>query len=98
MALGLHSAAFDHLSLVEWEARACDTIYYNAIKPEAPWAAQIVSRMDVRDYVRELPASESAGVDLVAGGPPCQPSSLGGLHAGSRRLVPISRLTYSSPG
>jgi DNA (cytosine-5)-methyltransferase 1 len=97
MALGLHLAGFDHLRLVEWDGRACDTLRLNATKvdPTAghpPWEVAHVECGDVREFAAER-ASDFRGVDLVAGGPPCQPFSLGGLHAGDndqRNMFPAA--------
>jgi DNA (cytosine-5)-methyltransferase 1 len=98
MALGLHLAGFEHLALVEWDARACLTLQANSVSidPERggpPWADDSVGEGDVRQYAAELAAHPTAGVDLVAGGPPCQPFSLGGVHAGhndGRNMFPAA--------
>ncbi|HWL37639.1 MAG TPA: DNA cytosine methyltransferase [Frankiaceae bacterium] len=97
MALGLHLAGFDHLRLVEWDERACDTLRLNATRPDPtigqpPWAVERVECGDVRKFAAER-AADYHGIDLVAGGPPCQPFSLGGLHAGDndeRNMFPAA--------
>lgn len=91
MALGLHLAGFEHLRLVEWDAKACDTLRLNAsrIDPDTgrpPWDVATVECGDVRAYASGLLEATPDDVDLVAGGPPCQPFSLGGLHAGQDDL------------
>ncbi|MDP2183564.1 MAG: DNA cytosine methyltransferase [Actinomycetota bacterium] len=87
MALGLHAAGFEHAALVEFEPKACATLGHNAALWQArngsvpPWKVTAVHLADVRDFDfrSELGHGE---LDLVAGGPPCQPFSLGGVHAG----------------
>lgn len=98
MALGPHLAGFEHLRLVEWDAKACHTLRLNASRPDPgtgspPWDVDAVQCRDVRDYVDELRADAPRDVDLVTGGPPCQPFSLGGLHAGhndERNMFPAA--------
>src|SRR5688572_17130830 len=78
LALGVAKAGFRHLLVSEWDREACDTLRRNASRvPEmAGWP---VVEGDVRqiDY-----APLRDRVDLLAGGPPCQPFSLGGKHGG----------------
>ncbi|HEX7899013.1 MAG TPA: DNA (cytosine-5-)-methyltransferase [Planctomycetota bacterium] len=87
LALGVARAGFKHLLVSEWDKEACDTLRRNAARvPEmAGWP---VVEGDVRslDY---RPLRDR--VDLLAGGPPCQPFSLGGKHGGegdARNLFP----------
>lgn len=98
MALGLHAAGFDHEKLVEWDRRACDTLLHNTassdpLTGQPPWAEEDVFSGDVREYAQELQGSPVNGLDLIAGGPPCQPFSLGGVHAGhadQRNMFPAA--------
>lgn len=98
MALGLHGAGFGHAKLVEWDRRACETLVRNAdsrdpLTGEAPWLAEDVICGDVREFAAGLRTSPIGDVDLVAGGPPCQPFSLGGVHAGdadARNMFPAA--------
>lgn len=98
MALGLHAAGLEHLQLVEWDGKACNTLRRNGSSESerldgAPWSVQSVIEGDVRDYVQSLQEDPPAAVDLVAGGPPCQPFSLGGVHAGhadTRNMFPAA--------
>lgn len=79
-ALGLEQAGFAHLSLVEIEAPACQTLRLN--RPD--WT---VIEGDVRQYS----ASAWRGVELLAGGVPCPPFSKAGKqlgHADERDLFP----------
>jgi len=76
MAKGLELAGFDHAGLVEFNRDACQTLRRN-------FDATKVFEGDIRDY----DFSQHDSVDLVTGGPPCQPFSLGGKHkaAGDQR-------------
>ncbi|WP_433408905.1 DNA cytosine methyltransferase [Saccharomonospora azurea] len=86
LALAVHHAGFRPLLLNEVMEHACDTLEANGAKQRGeeprvpaegePWPL-------VRDDVRELDMSYLSGkVDLLAGGPPCQPFSLGGVAKG----------------
>jgi DNA (cytosine-5)-methyltransferase 1 len=80
MALGMREAGFKHGALVEWWAPAAKILRHNAeLKPDL-WKPDDVIEADVRLSLDEL--GERGTVQLVAGGPPCQPFSLGGAHAG----------------
>lgn len=87
LALGLHDAGFHHKALFEWNASAVDTLLYNQrIGYESLQNCEI-RRVDVRD----VNFARFKGIDLVAGGPPCQPFSMGGKAAGmndSRDMFP----------
>lgn len=85
LAWAMHDVGFQHLLVNEVEHRACDTLRLNA-------AADATRDGDRRESVkwpliegdvRELDFSQYEGqVDVVAGGVPCQPWSLGGVHRG----------------
>jgi DNA (cytosine-5)-methyltransferase 1 len=55
LGMGISTAGFKPLEIVEWDRWCCDTINRNRWRRKKP-------------------------VDLVSGGPPCQPFSLGGKH------------------
>jgi DNA (cytosine-5)-methyltransferase 1 len=79
LALGTHAAGFEHVAMVEWNKDACDTLRANVISPMYKGMAQCrVLQTDVRT----LDFAGLGPVDLVAGGPPCQPFSIGGKHRG----------------
>ncbi len=80
LAMGISQAGFNHDALIEWNKDACDTIRENRQRGSAEvmsWPD--VMQMDVRAFdLSQIPA----GLELLAGGPPCQPFSLGGRHLG----------------
>lgn len=82
MALGMHDAEFEHEQLIEIVPSACDILEANAQQRPNLWKIENVRRMDVREWLREAPGLGLENVDLVAGGPPCQPFSISGMHAG----------------
>ncbi len=87
LALGLEAAGFGHTALVEWDSDACNTLRANA-EISAGWTKDQVFETDVAEFdFGSLPTD----IDLLAGGVPCQPFSLGGVHKGSaddRNLFP----------
>jgi DNA (cytosine-5)-methyltransferase 1 len=70
-ALGLESAGFEPLALVEIESRACETLRIN--RPE--WN---VIECDLKNF-SGIPYK---GTDLLAGGVPCPPFSVAGKQLG----------------
>lgn len=94
MALGLHAAGFSHAALVELDHRACETLRRNAGVRRA-WLRDSVIEADVAAHLTTLRTSAGTlgEIDIIAGGPPCQPFSLGGVHAGmndQRNLFPVA--------
>ncbi len=75
LALGTHLAGFTTEVVAEWDRWACDTLRENRDR-----GYPLVSGIDIREGdVRAVDWSAlSEGVDLVSGGPPCQPFSGGG--------------------
>jgi DNA (cytosine-5)-methyltransferase 1 len=81
LAMGMSRAGFDHLAVIERDADSCRTIRANQTRNVEPVCHWPLFQRDVCafDY-REI----EGPVDLVAGGPPCQPFSLGGKHQGNQ--------------
>lgn len=77
LGMGISLAGFKPLAVLEWDKWACDTISENK-KRDFPLVRDWpLHHTDVRlfDY-----NSIKEDVDLVSGGPPCQPFSMGGKH------------------
>lgn len=80
LAMGLAKSGFKHRAMVEWDADAYATLLHNKqrkIQYVRSWPLQ---QGDVRDIDWTVMAED---IDLVAGGPPCQPFSIGGKGAGN---------------
>jgi len=81
-ALGLEIAGFEHVALVENDARCCETLRLN--RPHWNVIEEDLNKFDGTPY---------AGVDLIAGGVPCPPFSHAGKQMGDldeRDLFPAA--------
>ena len=73
----MSSLGVRHDAVVEWNHDACQTIRANqsaGVEPMVHWPSP--TEGDVRNF----DYAPFKGVDLVTGGPPCQPFSMGGKH------------------
>lgn len=79
LALGLARAGFSHRLLVEYNDCAVATLIHNKNR-----GLEHIGHWDVlKSDVRNVSWQDFAGADLVAGGPPCQPFSIGGKAKGA---------------
>jgi DNA (cytosine-5)-methyltransferase 1 len=81
LALGVSEAGFKHDAVIERDKYACATIRANKsrrIKPVVDWPLfeEDISQFDF--------STIDEGLDLLCGGPPCQPFSLAGKSLGRR--------------
>lgn len=78
LGMGLCRSGFEPAKVVEWDRWCCETIRQNRqakINAVALWPDPLqsdVRQVDFREY--------EGKIELVSGGPPCQPFSLGGRH------------------
>lgn len=79
LAMGIAKAGFRNRAVLEWERGACGTIRANQARGVRLVADWQVHERDVREF--EFGDFQDK-IDLLAGGPPCQPFSMGGRHLG----------------
>src|SRR5688572_23735336 len=87
LALGLSKAGFTHLAVIERDADACVTIRENqqaATKSVIDWPLK-------EQDVAEIDFTRFGPIDVLAGGPPCQPFAISGKrrsHGDDRNMFP----------
>jgi len=72
LAIGVEAAGFNTVALFEWNKNACDTLRTNREAHGWEVVEGDICNLDFRHYRDKI--------DLVTGGPPCQPFSMGGKH------------------
>ena len=94
LGLGTTLAGFKHLAVVEWDKWACDTIRQNQARGFPLVSGWPLVEGDVKDWIAGFSESRTdLKIDLVTGGPPCQPFSMGGRHKAhkdSRDMFPLT--------
>jgi DNA (cytosine-5)-methyltransferase 1 len=79
LGIGASRAGFRPAAVIEWDRYCCDTIRENKDRGNDPVAHWPLFHGDVRQFDYSSIKGEIA---LVSGGPPCQPFSICGKHAG----------------
>jgi DNA (cytosine-5)-methyltransferase 1 len=72
LAKGLELSGIKHKALIEWNKDACQTLINN-------YSNKLVHNIDIRSFQFD----QFGHIDMVSGGPPCQPFSMGGKHKGN---------------
>ncbi len=72
LAKGIELSGIQHKALIEWNKDACQTLIDN-------YSNKLVHNVDIRSFQFD----QFGHIDMVSGGPPCQPFSMGGKHKGN---------------
>lgn len=79
LALGLASAGFKHKAVIDFSENACTTIRENQLRDRKLVKDWNIFQIDVAQFKF---CDIKDAIDVVSGGPPCQPFSIGGKHRG----------------
>ncbi|MGZ8533840.1 MAG: DNA cytosine methyltransferase [Candidatus Binatia bacterium] len=79
LGIGVSNAGFEPAVVIERDRYCCDTIRENKERGLVPLVSWPLHEGDVRTFEY---GSVKGDVDLVSGGPPCQPFSICGKHRG----------------
>ena len=93
LALGVKKAGFSHSGLIEWDNNSAKTLHHNCENFGLGAKKQRIHNSDIRD-ISFLEFRDK--IDLLSGGPPCQPFSIGGKHRAyndSRDMFPEAART-----
>lgn len=89
LALGMARAGFSHEKVVEYDNDSVTTLVENKQRNVPHVRHWGVEKIDAR----EVDYKKLSGIDIVSGGPPCQPFSIGGKHLGPsdpRNMWPVA--------
>lgn len=79
LALGAAHAGFSHTAVMDWDRNACETLRTNKARNVQAVCDWEIVEGDVCAYDFRPHRDR---VDVIFGGPPCQPFSVGGKHLG----------------
>jgi DNA (cytosine-5)-methyltransferase 1 len=79
MAMGLSRAGFGHVLMAEWDEDSVATVAHNKARQVGHVTHWPIKQQDVRNIDWQ---THRGALDLVSGGPPCQPFGIGGKRRG----------------
>jgi DNA (cytosine-5)-methyltransferase 1 len=79
LAMGLSRAGFDHVLMVDLNLEAVATVRHNKAREVEHVAGWPIEAKDVRQIDWQI---HRGVLDVISGGPPCQPFGIGGLKRG----------------